>query len=69
MFVKLNYLLSCYHVQLNKLLRVNEQVMNHKSVRGFFRYSYWLLRKSVLNLTNRTFADLHHARGRKSRRI
>ena len=34
-----------------------------------FRYSYWLLRKSILNLANRIFADLRHVRGRKSRRI
>ena len=37
MFVKLNYLLSCYHVRPNKPLRVNQQVMNHnKRVRSFF---------------------------------
>ena len=34
-----------------------------------FRYPYWLLRKSILNLANRIFADLRHVRGRKSRRI
>ena len=34
-----------------------------------FRYSYWLLRKSILNLVNRIFADLRHVRGRKSRII
>ena len=34
-----------------------------------FRYSYWLLRKSILNLANRIFVDLCHVRGRKSRRI
>ena len=34
-----------------------------------FRYSYWLLRKSILNLANRIFADLCHVRGHKSRRI
>ena len=33
------------------------------------RYSYWLLRQSILNLANRIFADLRHVRGRKSRRI
>ena len=32
-------------------------------------YSYWLLRKSILNLANRIFADRRHIRGRKSRRI
>ena len=32
MFAKLNYLLSCYHVRPNKPLRVNQQVMNHKSI-------------------------------------
>ena len=36
MFAKLNDLLSCYHVRPNKLLRVNRQVMIHKSVLGFF---------------------------------
>ena len=34
-----------------------------------FRYSYWLLRKSILNLANRIFADLCHVRRRKSKRI
>ena len=31
MFNYLNYLLSCYHVRPNKPLRVDQQVMNHKS--------------------------------------
>ena len=64
----MNYLLLCYHVRPNKPLRVNQQLMNHKSVR-LFRYSYWLLRKSIFNLANRIFVDLCHVRGRKSRRI
>ena len=34
-----------------------------------FRYSYWLLRKSILNLAIRIFADLRHVRERKSKRI
>ena len=34
-----------------------------------FRYSYWLLRKSVLALANRIFADPRHVRERKSKRI
>ena len=34
-----------------------------------FRYSYWLLRKSILNLANKIFVDLRHVRGRKSKRI
>ena len=34
-----------------------------------FRYSYWLLRKSILNLANRIFANLRHVRGCKRRRI
>ena len=42
--------------------------VSQKSVR-LFRYSYWLLRKSILNLANRVFTDLRHVRGRKSRRI
>ena len=36
MFASLNYLLSCYQVRPNKPLRVIQQVMNHKSVWGFF---------------------------------
>ena len=36
LFANLNYLLSCHHVRPNKPLRVNQQVMNYKSVRGFF---------------------------------
>ena len=35
MFAKLNYLISCYHIRPNKPLSVNQQVMNHKGVRGF----------------------------------
>jgi len=31
-----------------------------------FLYIYWLLRKSILNLANRIFADPRHVRGRKS---
>ena len=31
-----------------------------------FQYSSWLLRKSILNLANRIFADLCHVRGCKS---
>ena len=34
-----------------------------------FRHSSWLLRKSILNLANRIFADLCHIRGCKSKRI
>ena len=36
MFAKPNYLLSCSHVGRNKALRVNQQAMNNKSVRGFY---------------------------------
>ena len=33
-----------------------------------FRYSYWLLRKSILNLANRIFADLRHVRNLRYRK-
>ena len=34
-----------------------------------FRYSYWLLRKSILNFANKIFVGLRHVRGLKSKRI
>ena len=35
-FDNLNYLLSCYQVRPNIPLRVNQQMMNQKSVWSFF---------------------------------
>ena len=64
-----NYLLSCYHVGAKQTASCQSADDELQKCARLFRYSYWLLRKSIFKLANRTFADFRHVRGRKSGRI